>query len=92
MKMPKKDEYVQFKKFEKKKKKKKNHHLRFMQILKVFQYQKTRESNILNIYTNKYQKHVACSNDYKLICVDDNFSKHFKSCLGEDAVYNLSIV
>ena len=30
-------------------------------------------------YTNKYQKHVACSNVYKLVCVDDKFSKTVKS-------------
>ena len=28
-------------------------------------------------YTNKYQKHVAYSYRYKLVCVDDNFSKTF---------------
>ena len=39
-------------------------------------------------YSNKYQKHVACSYGYKLVCVDDKFSKPFKSYLGEDAVYN----
>ena len=27
------------------------------------------------ITSSKYQKHVACSSDYKLICVDDKFSK-----------------
>ena len=26
-------------------------------------------------YTNKYQKHVACSYGYKLVYVDDKFSK-----------------
>ena len=26
-------------------------------------------------YTNKYQKHVACSYGYKLICVDDDRRK-----------------
>ena len=30
-------------------------------------------------YTNKYQKYVACSYGYKLVCVDDKFSKPFKS-------------
>ena len=25
-------------------------------------------------YMNKYQKHVACSYGYKLVCVDDKFS------------------
>ena len=39
-------------------------------------------------YTNKYQKHIACSYGYKLVCVDDKFSKPFKTYLGEDAVYN----
>ena len=40
-------------------------------------------------HTNKYQKHIACSYGYKLVCVDDKFSKPFKSYLGEDAVYSL---
>ena len=39
-------------------------------------------------YTNKYQKHVACSYSYKLVCVDDKSSKPFNSNLGNDAVYN----
>ena len=38
--------------------------------------------------TNKYQKHVACSYGYKLVCVDDILSKPFKPYLREDAVYN----
>ena len=42
-------------------------------------------------YTNKCQKHVACSYGYKLVCVDDSFSKPFKSYLGEDVVYNFMI-
>ena len=37
-------------------------------------------------YTNKYQKHVACSYDYKLVCVDDNFDKPFETHLGEEGV------
>ena len=39
-------------------------------------------------YTNKYQKHVVCSYGYKLVCVDNKFSKPFKLYLGQDAVYN----
>ena len=39
-------------------------------------------------YTNKFQKHVACSYGYKLVFLDDQFSKSFKSNLIEDAVYN----
>ena len=30
-------------------------------------------------YTNKYQNYVDCSVGYKLVCVDDQFSKFFKS-------------
>ena len=39
-------------------------------------------------HTNKYRKHVTCSYGYKLLCVDDKFSKSFKCSLGEDSVYN----
>ena len=46
------------------------------------------QKNPNEFYTNKYQKHVACSYGYKLVRADDNFSKPFKSYLGEDAVYN----
>ena len=31
---------------------------------------------------------MACSYGYKLVCVDDKFSKSFKSYLSENAVYN----
>ena len=37
-------------------------------------------------HTNKYQNQVACSYGYKLVCVDDKFSKPFKSYLGENTV------
>ena len=46
------------------------------------------KQNLEESYTNKYQKHIACSYDYKLIYADDKFSKSFKTYLGEDAVYN----
>ena len=39
-------------------------------------------------YTNKYQKHVAYSYGYKLVWVDDKFSKAFESYLDKDALYN----
>ena len=39
-------------------------------------------------HVRKYQKHVVCSYDYKWVCVDDKFSKPFKSDLGEDNFYN----
>ena len=37
-------------------------------------------------YKNKFQKHVTCSYDYKLVCGNDSVSKLFKSYLGKDAV------
>ena len=39
-------------------------------------------------YTNKCQKHITCNYGYKLVCIDDKFSKPFKTNLGEDAIYN----
>ena len=39
-------------------------------------------------YTNKCQKHIICSYSYKLIFVDGNLSKPFKTYLDKDAVYN----
>ena len=39
-------------------------------------------------YTNKYQRHIAFSYDYKLVYVDDKISKPFKTYLREDSVDN----
>ena len=39
-------------------------------------------------YINKYQKYIACSYGYKLVCVFDKCSKPFKSHLGEVTVSN----
>ena len=30
-------------------------------------------------YMNKYQKHIACSYGYKLVCVDDKYREPFKT-------------
>ena len=38
--------------------------------------------------TNKYQKHIACSHGYKLVCVDNKFRKPFNIYLDEDATHN----
>ena len=45
------------------------------------------KQNLNESYTNKYQKRITCSYGYKLVCVDDKFSKRFKSYLSEDAAY-----
>ena len=39
-------------------------------------------------FMNTYQKHIAWNYGYKFVCVDDKFSKSFKSYLGKDEVYN----
>ena len=39
-------------------------------------------------YIHKYQKHIACSCGYKLVCVNLNFSKPFKTYLNKDALHN----
>ena len=46
-----------------------------------------------NIIESKIQKsliqtNIVFSYDYKLVCVDDKFTKLFMTYLGEDAVYN----
>ena len=47
-----------------------------------------RKQNSEESYVNKYRKHIACSSDYKLVCVYDKFSTHFKTHLGKAGVYN----
>ena len=36
-----------------------------------------KNKNLDEPFANKYQKHIACSYSYKLVCVDDKFSKPF---------------
>ena len=38
-------------------------------------------------YSKKYQDHVPCSFAYKLVCVDDKFSKSIVVFRGENAAY-----
>ena len=60
-----------------------------MQVLKkILVPEDNKKENLDEWYLNKYQKHVACSYDYKLVSVDDKFCKSFQSYFGEDAVYN----
>ena len=76
IKMPKKDEYVKFKHFDRKIKSSFMIHADFESILVP---EDNGKQNPNESYTNKYQKHVASSDGYKLVCVDDKFSKPFKS-------------
>ena len=82
--MPKKGEYVRFKNYERKVKSPFMIHAHFDSILAP---EDTGKQNLDESYTNKYQKHVACSYGYNLVWVGDKFSKPFRSYLGEDTVY-----
>ena len=83
--MPKKGEYVKFKNYERKIKLPLIIYADFESILVP---EDNGKQNPEESYTNKYQKHIACSYGYKLVCVDNKFSKPVKKYLGEDAVYN----
>ena len=85
IKMSKKDEYLKFKNFEKKVKSTFMIYAYFESILVP---KDNGKQNPNESYVNKYEKNVACSYGYKLVCVDDKFSKPFKSYLDEDVVYN----
>ena len=86
IKMSKKCEYITFKNFGRKIKSPFMIYADYESILLVGDNDK---QNPNESYTNKHQKHGACSYGYKLmIRVDDKFSKSFKSYLGEDSVCN----
>ena len=38
-------------------------------------------------YTKKYHEHVPCSYAYKVVCIDDRFSKPIVVCRGENTAY-----
>ena len=76
--MPKKGEYIKFKNSGRKKKTP----LKIYADLKSISVPEDNEKRNPNeFYSKKYQKHVACSYDYKLVWVDDKFRKPFKSYL-----------
>ena len=72
--IPKKCDYVKFKNFERKIKSTLMIYEDFKSILVP---EDNGKQNPNESYTIKYQKHVACSNGYKLVCVDDKFSKPY---------------
>ena len=41
------------------------------------------KTNPKESYTNKYKQRIACSYGYNLVCVDDKFSKPFKTYLSD---------
>ena len=83
--MPKKGEYVKFKHFERKIK---SPFIIYEDFESILVPEDNEKQNPNESYTNKYQKPVACSYGYKLVWVDDKFSKSFKSYFGQDAVCN----
>ena len=86
IKMSKKGEYVKFKNFERKIK---SPFIIYADFESILQPEDNGKQNPNESYTNKHQKHFACSYGYILVCVDDKVSKNFKWHLGEDSVYNI---
>ena len=72
--MSKKDEYIKLKTFGRRKKSPFMIYEDFGSILGTGDIGKQNQ-NVS--YTNKYQKHVACSYGYNLVCVDDKFNKFY---------------
>ena len=85
--MPKKGEFVKFKNYERKIKSLFIIYADFESILVT---ENNEKQNPKESYTNKYQKHIACSYGYKLVFVN-KFSKPFKTYLGKDATLGRSI-
>ena len=83
--MPKKGEFFEFKNYERKIK---LPFITYADIESILVPESNGKQNAEAPYTNKYQKHIACSYGYKLVCVDDKFSNPFKTYLGKDVVYN----
>ena len=75
--MPKKGEYVKFRNYERKLKSPFIICAEFESILMPEDNWKQ------NPYTSQYQKHIACSYSYKLVCVDDKVSNPFKTYLAK---------
>ena len=70
--MPTNEEYVKFKNHGRKIKSPFMIYADFESILKP---ENNEKQNPKESHTNKYQKHIACSYGYKLVYVDDKFSK-----------------
>ena len=83
--MPEKGECVKFKNYERKIK---SPFITYADFKSILEPEDNGKQNPEESYTSKYQKHIVCSYGYKLVCVDDKFSKHFKTYLGKDVVYN----
>ena len=87
--MPKKGEYIRFKKFERERK---SPFIIYADFVSILAPKDNEKQNFEESSTNNCQKHAACGYCYKSVCVDNKFSKCFKSYLGEDDLYILLIV
>ena len=76
IKIPLKSEHVRFKNYERRIK---SPFLIYADFESILVSKDHGEQNTDESYTNKYQKHIACSHGYKLECVDDKFRESFKS-------------
>ena len=83
--MPAKCKHVRFRNYERKIKSPFMTYAYFESILVL---ENNGKQNPNESYTNKYQKQFTCRYGYKLLFVNEKFSKPFKSYLGEDSVYN----
>ena len=83
--MSKKATYIKFKNYERKLK---SLFIIYVDFESIFVPENNGNQNPEESYTNKYQKHIACSYGYKLVCVDDKFSQLFKTYSGKDSVYS----
>ena len=79
--MPKNGDFVEFKNYERKIK---SPFIICAYFESILVSENNGKQNAEESYTNKYQKHIACSSGYKLVCFDGKFSKPFKTYLGED--------
>ena len=83
--MPKKGEYVKFKNYERKIK---SQFIIYANFESTLLPQDNGRQNPGESYANRLQNHLACSYSFKLVCVDDKFSKPFKTYLGKKTVYS----
>ena len=83
--MPKKGEYVKFKNY---KRKIKSPFIIYADYESILIPKNNGKQNPREFYKNKYQKHIAFSYGYKLVCIDEKFSKPFQTYFRKDAVYN----
>ena len=82
--IPKKGKYVKLKNFERKIE---SPFMIYVDFESIIVPENNGKQNRNESYTNKYQKNVAYSYGYKLVCVNNKFSESFKSYLQEDAIY-----